>query len=197
MTLYIGIAGNMKSGKSSLAIQLSQAFNLPILSFAESLRMEVAQAFFHKQMKNEARFLWDRLEEQDKTLTRPILQAWGQGRRDLQSVEYWINRLQEYADRKGIKCAIIDDVRHDNEAQHVLDNGGIIIRLHANEQVLVDRGAKHLEHQSENLQGVDNLMERYPSQSLTFDTSGVSPYGMFKRLAPIVEEYLVAWGYMS
>ena len=64
MTLYIGIAGNMKSGKSSLAVQLSQEFDLPILSFAESLRMEVAQAFFHKQQRNEARFLWDRLEEQ-------------------------------------------------------------------------------------------------------------------------------------
>ena len=195
MTLYIGIAGNMKSGKSSLAVQLSQEFDLPILSFAESLRMEVAQAFFHKQQRNEARFLWDRLEEQDKTLTRPLLQAWGQGRRDLQNDEYWIKRLQEYADKKGLDYAIIDDVRHANEAQHVLDNGGLIIRLHANEQTLIDRGAKHLGHQSENLRGVDDAIAKHPHQAVSFDTSGVSPYGMFKRLAPIVEDFLETWGH--
>tara|TARA_A100001201_G_scaffold23240_2_gene26423 strand:+ start:18094 stop:18654 length:561 start_codon:yes stop_codon:yes gene_type:complete len=185
----------MKSGKSALASQLSQAFDLPILSFAESLRVEVSQAFFHKQQKNEARFLWDMLEEQDKTLTRPILQAWGQGRRDLRNEDYWVNRLQEYADKKGIEYAIIDDVRHENEARHILDKGGLIIRLHANENVLISRGAKHLEHNSESLKGVDDLLGKYASQTVSFDTSGMTPYGMLKRLAPIVEDYIDTWGH--
>jgi len=197
MTLYIGICGNMKSGKSSLASQLSQAFDLPILSFAESLRVEVAQAFFHPKRKTDARYLWDMLEQQDKTLTRPILQAWGQGRRDLRHEDYWVNRLQEYADSKGIEYAIIDDVRHENEAKHILDNGGLIIRLHANEQVLISRGAVNLGHSSEQLKGVDDLLRRkaFVHQSVDFDTSGISPYGMFKRLAPIVEDYLETWGH--
>lgn len=197
MTLYIGICGNMKSGKSVLATQLSQCFDIPILSFAESLRVEVSQAFFHKQRKSEARYLWDMLEMQDKSLTRPILQAWGQGRRDLRDIDYWVDRLQAYADSKQIEYAIIDDVRHENEAKHILENDGMIIRLHANERVLIERGASNLQHNSESLDGVEDLMHssRYIHQSVDFDTSGISPYGMFKRLSPIVADYLETWGH--
>lgn len=196
MTLYIGICGNMKSGKSSLAAYLAVQFKLPILSFAESLREEVAQAFFHKQQKREARFLWDLLEEQDKTLTRPLLQAWGEGRRTMSDPDYWVERLQKYADRKGYSVAIIDDVRHGNEAQHILDRGGIIIRLEADRQTLIKRGGSGFTHISEQLDSVDDLLrqKKYAHQSVYFDTSGITPLGTYRRLAPLVDDFLKQWG---
>ena len=196
MTLYIGICGNMKSGKSTLATLLAQRFGLPILSFAESLREEVSQAFFHKQQKREARFLWDLLEEQDKTLTRPLLQAWGQSRRALLNPDYWVERLQKYADRQGYDVAIIDDVRHSNEALHILNMGGMVIRLDANQQTLINRGASGFAHISEQLEPVDEILSRtkYAHQSVFFDTTGMTPLGMYRRLAPLVDDFLKTWG---
>jgi adenylate kinase family enzyme len=186
----------MKSGKSTLAGLLAQKFDLPILSFAESLREEVAQAFFHKQQKREARYLWDLLEAQDKTRTRPLLQAWGQGRRALVDPDYWVERLQKYADKQGYGVAIIDDVRHTNEALHILNMGGMVIRLDANQQTLINRGATGFAHISEQLEPVDEVLSetQYAHQSIFFDTTGMSPLGMYRRLVPLVDDFLKTWG---
>lgn len=195
-TILIGIAGNMKSGKSTLALTLATRYNLPILSYAESLRMEVAQAFFPKMRKNEARFMWDNLEDLDKSKTRPLLQAWGQARRDMEDVDYWVLRLRKYAQEKGMKFAIVDDVRHINEAEDVLSNGGMIIRIHADTNTLIERGAEdlHLQHASENMIALDeHLVNR--SRCMMIDSSGRSPHGMFVQVKEVVQDFLVSRGH--
>ena len=56
MTLVVGIAGAMRSGKSTLATMLATTYDLPIVSFAESLRVEVSQAFFQRQRSGRCPF---------------------------------------------------------------------------------------------------------------------------------------------
>ena len=127
------------------------------------------------------------LEEVDKTKTRPILQAWGQAKRDLRDVDYWVNRMFEYMKRKGITLAICDDVRHANEAQAILDAGGIILRLHANPDDLVSRGADlaAMGHSSENLIPMDeHIKERH--RVFHIETAGKSEYGVFVEANKIV-----------
>lgn len=192
MTVVIGIAGTMRSGKSTLAKELALSWDLPIVSFAESLRMEVAQAFYPKKQRTDARFWWSRLEGIDKTLTRPILQAWGQAKRDFFDEDYWVDRMFDYMKRKGMDFAICDDVRHENEAQRILDEGGIIIRLTADRQTLLDRGAtaSQLEHASEREDALDDIMggRENPKNVNCFNlnTSGKSTYGQFVNAQAIL-----------
>ena len=51
-----------------------------------------------------------------------------------------------------LSLIIIDDVRYPNEVESILDSGGIIIRLMADEETLLSRGAtiESLSHPSEN-----------------------------------------------
>ena len=182
----------MRTGKSALAQRLSIEYDIPIVSYAEALRQEVAQAFFPKQGRQEARHLWNLLEEEDKTLTRPMLQAWGEGRRQLDKKSYWIDRLNKYIARKGYDIVIVDDVRHQNEAQNILDQGGYIIRLSASSRVLRQRGAteESLLHASENLGGVDNVISANKWRCIKVDTSGRSVFGLFRAVQQVVEEWI-------
>lgn len=189
--MLIGIAGKMKSGKSSLAQAISTKHNIPTLSFAESLRMEVAQAFFNKMSKTDARYLWSVLEEQDKTLTRPILQAWGEGRRTLHNQDYWVDRLMSYIRRKSIVSAVIDDVRHVNEAQMIINSGGLIIRLEASERLLLQRGATEysLSHASEQFEPLDEYLLSQDAV-VRISSDGITTLGIMNRIGSIVEAFV-------
>ena len=190
MTVVIGIAGSMRSGKTSLASKIAHTYNIPVVSFAESLRYEVAQAFFPKQGKAEARYMWSLLEGKDKTLTRPLLQAWGQAKRDLRYADYWCERMFEYMERKGIKFAVCDDVRHENEAEWIIAHGGFVIRLDADEETLLERGAdpQSLAHQSENLNPLDSFLAK--QTHIRIKTRGRTPYGVFVAANPAVRRLI-------
>jgi hypothetical protein len=192
MTFYIGIAGGMKTGKSSLAKTIAHMFDVEIHSFAEPLRWEVAQAFYHKQEKTSARYLWGLLEDEDKEMCRPLLQAWGQAKRDLVDEDYWVSRVRTYIERKGMDVVIIDDVRHVNEAQFVLDNGGIMFWLTASHEVLLERGwsPDNANHESEKQDGtMYYLADKMPTNRVFgIDTSGRSNYGMYMEAERLLNE---------
>ena len=190
--IVIGIAGSMRSGKTTLANMIAQTYNIPVVSFAESLRYEVAQAYFPKQGKAEARFMWSLLEEKDKSLTRPLLQAWGQAKRDLRYPDYWCDRLFEYMEKKGIEFAVCDDVRHVNEAQWILANGGFIIRLVADGDTLLERGADEtaMLHSSENLAPLDEYMLNHNHPCVHINTRGRTEYGTFVAANPAIRRLI-------
>jgi hypothetical protein len=192
MTFYIGIAGQMKTGKSSLAEVLQALYKVEVLSFAEPLRWEVAQAFYHKQEKSNARYLWSVLEEEDKELCRPLLQAWGQAKRDLVDEDYWVSRLRTFVERKGLDVVIIDDVRHVNEAKFIIDNGGMMFWLTASHEVLLERGwnpdnANHASEKHDDL--MQYLSEQIPTNRVFgMDTSGRSNWGMYLEAERLLNE---------
>ena len=198
MTLVIGIAGRMRTGKTSLAQLLSeyllQTHKTTTISFAEAVRVEVAKAIWPSKDKSEGRYMLSLREQEHKESVRPLLQALGQAKRQMVDEDYWVKKVET-----EIRCkwtahdiAIIDDVRHHNEADFCIKNG-ILIRLHAPERVLIERGAnpERLIHYSENaMQGQSPQELRKPHRVLTLNTAGLSPKGMLKALRPFIDELI-------
>jgi len=151
MVLLIGIAGRTHAGKTTLANWLSHVHGWKVTSFAEPLRSELAAAWFRRAPKR-AREKWSVLEAENAALTRPLLQAWGHGRRVIEHDDYWVVALFNSIDWDTDGVILIDDVRYPNEIAAILEQGGLIIRLHITEEEAVARGADPLtlEHASEN-----------------------------------------------
>lgn len=202
MTLLIGIAGRMRTGKSTLAVMLrSRLLNrfhkdniVCIESFAEALRQEVAEIIWKKLDPTSARYLLSVHEDEHKESIRPLLQAWGQAKRDLLHIDYWVDALSKTVSMRSCDFCIVDDVRHQNEADYILRNGGILIRLNANTATLKERGANpdRLAHYSENAMNSPSQEElRRPHRVLNLNTGGMSPHGMVKALFPFVEEMII------
>lgn len=153
--MIIGITGKTHAGKSSLAHKLNYIHGWQVHSFAEGVREQLANAWFPLDKPEKARAKWSILESEDKERVRALLQAWGHGRRELTHDGYWIDYVM--GDNKdgvfGNKTNVtIDDVRYPNEIEAILKSGGLIIRLEADEETLLSRGAtiETLNHPSEN-----------------------------------------------
>jgi len=174
--VIIGITGKMRSGKSTLANVLAYNNNSTVLSFAQYVRKEVAEAFFGHTTDPHAHLMAQ--EAADKGTIRPILQAFGHGKRVLISKDYWVEQLSKdvrknFSDKKVI---FIDDVRYPNEVEYIIKNGGFIVRLVCDTQTLLRRGASEaaLEHPSENALDPDNLTiaeSMLPHHTLALDSS--------------------------
>jgi len=197
MTLVIGIAGRMRTGKSSLAEYLedylSHTHTTMTFSFAEAVRQEVAEIIWQHHGSAEARYFLDAKEAEHKESVRPLLQALGQAKRQMLHEDYWVVEMQNAIHRqRETAIAIIDDVRHHNEADFCIKNG-ILIRLRAPERTLIERGAspERLAHYSENAMKYPSPQELHaPHRVLTLDTAGLSPKGMFKALRPFIDELI-------
>lgn len=197
MSFIIGIAGRMRTGKSSLARlleeYLSHTHTTMTFSFAEAVRQEVAEAIWSDRGSAEARFFLDIKESEHKDSVRPLLQALGQAKRQMVDEDYWVEEMQNAIERqRGISIAIIDDVRHHNEANYCIENG-ILIKLRAPESTLIERGAnpERLAHYSETAMRTASEGElKNPHKILTLNTAGLSPKGMFKALRPFIDEIL-------
>lgn len=196
--IIIGIAGRMRTGKSTLAEYLehylSQRQTTMTFSFAEAVRQEVAEAIWNNHGKVEARYMLSRYESDHKESVRPLLQALGQAKREMVHSHYWVNRLEDAIHyQKETQIVIIDDVRHHNEADFCLERG-ILIRLRASVNTLLERGAtpERLAHYSENEMDSGESAQELgrPHRVLTLDTAGLSPKGMFKALRPFIDELL-------
>ena len=117
MTFIIGIAGRMRTGKSSLArmieYYLSHTHTTMTFSFAEAVRQEVANALWPNYGSAEARYFLTLKEDEHKESVRPLLQALGQAKRQMVDEDYWIYAVcDSIARQKETSIAIIDDVRH-------------------------------------------------------------------------------------
>lgn len=205
--MIIGILGQMRTGKSTLARSIVQTYGwrfsdgVSIASFAEPLRMECAQMLWADQKAEVARQWWATCEEQYKSEMRPLLQALGQAKRRFVNPDYWVNALAESIKTEHISSesedclVVIDDVRHENEARWILESGGIIIRLSADRETLIERGAseERLAHYSETAMISRSAVEKeYAHRCLHMNTSGLSSIGVLKGLRRFVDDML--WG---
>ena len=169
-TVIVGICGGLRSGKSTLAQMFSSNHSDRVrrISFADGVREQVAQGMNLIHPVELVRF--------DKQILRPILQAWGNGMRELKGEDYWIDYMLDQPFWSLIpdnSVVIIDDVRYLNEAAFIIEEGGFLIRLDCDEQTRIERGAKNdeteLNHPSE--VGLDG----FSSYLTTVDTSSTTP----------------------
>ena len=160
MIEIIGIIGRMRSGKTTFAAKLNHVLGYEVMAFGEYVRRELAEAWFAPLGGSDIgtfRDGWGELEQDWKAELRPLLQAWGHGRRCLVDEDYWVDALFEEAEKFGHSRIVIGDVRYPNEMKAILDRGGKIIRLNAPTSLLLERGATEeaLAHPSE--QALTNL----------------------------------------
>jgi len=152
--IKIAIIGPKGSGKSTLAVHLANNFEGIRLSFAGSLRSEVAlgfsltianqrlpQALTRQELA--AMYMEQMVDPRTKETWRPVLQWWGVMRRK-QDPDYWINELArrfhdfeaQYGGREHT-IVTVDDCRFQNEYDWLKAHDFVFIRL-------ADDPTKHL-----------------------------------------------------
>lgn len=173
----VGITGRMRTGKTTLANALAHEWNAPVISFAAYVRQEVANGFFPDESDTMSK--WMVLETANKSSIRPILQAWGHGKRTLLSTNYWVDAMDKDLKDSDADIVFIDDVRYPNEIDYIVSNGGFIVRLECDTDILLERGASALAltHASENAIDRENLTLQEsltPHRTTAFDSGSAS-----------------------
>lgn len=127
----IGLSGKMRSGKTYSAKYLLKEYGFPYVSFAESLKEDL------ESLGVDPELLYDTKPEP----VRRLMQYYGQTMR-LQDPNHWLNRGLAIAHglmsiTPGVPI-VFDDVRFKNEADAIIERGGIIIRLERLGQQIID-----------------------------------------------------------
>lgn len=129
--ILIGIHGKKKAGKDTLYNYIKACVPLmrvERIGFADSLKAEVAKAFGVT-----VEFL-----EAHKDKFRHILQAWGDGRREITSKTYWIEKVTRKLNESIADMVVIPDVRYKNEFDFIRTLGGYLIRIKKPVPLLAD-----------------------------------------------------------
>ncbi len=125
INMIIGISGFARSGKDTFGLSLQRilktySIESEINAFANVLKNDIDQFLIEKF--NISAFT---KKENEKSLIRPILVAYGESKRK-QDPNYWIDQIKE---KSKNKLTIVTDVRYENEAKWIIDNGGFLIHL--------------------------------------------------------------------
>ena len=139
----LGIAGKMRSGKTTLANHLVKRFGFKKLSFATEVKREVARGL---GMSLDG---LEKLEITNKEDMRSVYQSWAEMRRSISGKGYWIAKIvEQFSDYDKI---VIDDVRYPNELSAIRKAGGHVGILEITPDEQLNRGAdeQFLFHASE------------------------------------------------
>jgi hypothetical protein len=122
--MIIGISGVARSGKDTLAnnfVTIFEALGIKAkrYAFADELKREVNS--FLKEKTGLDSFTQN---DDEKKIIRPFLVAYGTNIRRALNINCWIDTLKEFISKDEI--AIISDVRYENEADWIQENGFLI-----------------------------------------------------------------------
>lgn len=139
----IGIAGKMRSGKTTLANHLVKRFGFKRLSFGKEVKREVARGMGMSLAALEA------MEKTNKEDMRIVYQAWGEMRRKISGQGYWVTKVVEQFN--SYDKIVIDDVRYPNELSAIRKAGGHVGVLEITPDEQLNRGAdeRFIFHESE------------------------------------------------
>ena len=126
----VGITGLKRSGKDTSAEYLVNKYGFDCYSFAKPLKDMVAVLLNCVDCND--RYFTEAHKEEDipgikasyRKLTQTLGTEWG---RQLIDDNIWVNMLE--ANTEYVENVVISDVRFDNEAKWIKDNGGIIIKV--------------------------------------------------------------------
>lgn len=143
MSLVVGVAGAIGSGKDTVAACLIERFGFRRVGFADALKHEVAriwrgtleahlrQTFGDAEVErvglDEAirRALWDTRT----TVTRRLLQEHGTELRRAEDPDYWIARWRDTIGQWSNARIVCPDVRFPNEVAAIRLAGGWLVRV--------------------------------------------------------------------
>lgn len=146
----IGLTGLARSGKDTFAMLLHERHGFKRMAFADPVKLTAVPLFgfsyeyvFSDQFKSEVQQPWG--------LTgREILQKLGtEAIRGTFGDDFWIRRLIDaylvtYA---GIESVVVTDVRFENEAKAIREQGGVIIHIKRRSAGLSGAEANHSSEQ--------------------------------------------------
>jgi len=140
----IGISGKIGTGKTALAEELVKLTGFVRVSLADPVKQEVSWIYgvplefcYHKKSMRypiadqhviDGAFYYP----PHMATVRELLQWHGTEVRRKQNPDFWLIQMQkrlvelEFCDCPG---AVIDDVRFEDEAEFVKDNGGVLVRI--------------------------------------------------------------------
>jgi phosphomevalonate kinase len=131
LPLIFGIAGVARCGKDTLGKHLiskltKKGYPSLRVSFADELKKDLDP--FLQEKLNISAFTNDNSE---KNIIRPILVCWGTDICRKIDSDYWIKKIEKQVKSciKNKIIVVITDVRYENEANWIKENGGFIIHL--------------------------------------------------------------------
>lgn len=128
----IGITGAAGCGKDTLAMMIGEEFGHKICSVAAPIKEGLNAMFGWKPAQWENR-LWKEtpiaaLGASPRVLAQTLGTDWG---RTVAGPGLWINALlSRHFDGKPGARVVIPDVRFDNEAEKIIERGGVVVHLH-------------------------------------------------------------------
>lgn len=135
LTPRIALTGKLRSGKSMASTHLFVTYGFSELSFGTRLKMAADELFFNSSV-----YKSDDIERGGLRAKKPrkMYQDFGQAMRKLDD-NIWIDHVESAMktreDSRSTKGIVIDDLRQPNEYQWAKDNGFIIIRINAPDDV--------------------------------------------------------------
>ena len=152
--MLIGIAGKARSGKDTFATMLAECLfdvtgnRFVMMAFANELKKRIQIDFDlsydqlwgdHKEVEDRRYPINDRF-----WTAREIMQSYGEFFRSI-DYNFWINNLFRTISDKEYDNVIVTDVRHTNEAEAILSNGGVLVRVDAaNRSTSTVHGSSHI-----------------------------------------------------
>lgn len=155
--MFIGITGKARSGKDTFAQLLADSLfdtlrqRFVLTAYAHELKLKVQRDFdlSYEQLWGEDKELEDkryfkRDVDNEYWSAREILQAYGEFFRSIK-YNFWVDALFNAMLEREYKNVIITDVRHPNEADPILAQGGYMIKVTSEREGLPSiHGAQHI-----------------------------------------------------
>ena len=130
--VIIGFSGKMGSGKNYIAESIvapflrKNGFQVVVIAFADQLKIDVM---------NKYNLSYEDVFDRKTLATRDILQLEGtENGREKRGADVWIKYVASWIAifaARGIEHFLIPDVRFRNEAEWILSQGGIIVKINA------------------------------------------------------------------
>jgi len=143
--MIIGITGKARTGKDTFAEYLAEEIynrikkRFVLMAYAHELKLRVQKDFdlSYEQLWGDQKEIEDRRykcnpymsdSNKENWTPREILQAYGEFFRSI-NYNFWVEHLFRTIREKEYNNVIITDVRHPNEADPVVEQGGYIIKV--------------------------------------------------------------------
>ena len=125
----IAFIGPIGSGKSACALSYV-LYGGQRMSFASTLRQEVGAAIAFPVNAKAPALVQGMINRDTKEQFRPVLQWWGQYRRNTEGEDYWVQKLMDRIDSKPSNLILaVDDCRYFNEYDALHERGFKFVRL--------------------------------------------------------------------
>ena len=125
----IAFIGPIGSGKSACALSYV-LYGGQRMSFASTLRQEVGAAIAFPVNAKAPALVQGMINRDTKEQFRPLLQWWGQYRRNTEGEDYWVQKLMDRIDSTpSYHILAVDDCRYFNEYDALHERGFKFVRL--------------------------------------------------------------------